>query len=74
MSKCRLAAVLTASVSMAAMCTTAKAQGVEAPPAAAEIVVTAQKRSEKLSDVPLSITAASGEQLANAGVSAPSDC
>ena len=33
-----------------------------------EIVVTAQKRSERLMDVPLSITAASGEQLAKQGV------
>lgn len=33
-----------------------------------EIVVTAQKRSELLRDVPISITAATGEQLTNAGV------
>ena len=33
-----------------------------------EIVVTAQKRSERLMDVPLSITAASGEQLARRGI------
>ena len=33
-----------------------------------EIVVTAQKRSERLLDVPLSVTAASGEQLAKQGV------
>ena len=39
---------------------------------AGEIIVTAQKRSERLSDVPVSITAATGAQLANAGVSAPS--
>lgn len=38
-----------------------------------EIIVTAQKRSERLSDVPLSITAATGEQLANVGVSSPAD-
>jgi iron complex outermembrane receptor protein len=38
-----------------------------------EIIVTAQKRSERLSDVPVSITAATGEQLAKAGVYAPSD-
>jgi outer membrane receptor protein involved in Fe transport len=36
-----------------------------------EVVVTAQKRSERLSDVPISVTAASGEQLAAAGVSNP---
>ena len=33
-----------------------------------EIIVTAQKREEKLSDVPLSITAATGDQLANRGI------
>lgn len=33
-----------------------------------DIVVTAQKREQALNDVPLSITAASGEQLANVGV------
>lgn len=38
-----------------------------------DIVVTAQKRAERLSDVPLSITAATGEQLAAAGVTAPAD-
>jgi iron complex outermembrane receptor protein len=32
------------------------------------IVVTAQRREERLQDVPLSITAQTGEQLANAGV------
>lgn len=34
-----------------------------------EIVVTAQKRSERLLDVPMSITATSGEELSNAGIS-----
>nr|WP_087575006.1 TonB-dependent receptor [Sphingomonas sp. CDS-1] len=38
-----------------------------------DIVVTAQKRAERLNDVPLSITAATGEQLAAAGVKAPAD-
>ncbi len=33
-----------------------------------EIVVTAQKRSERLSDVPLSITAANANQLQSLGV------
>jgi len=36
-----------------------------------EIIVTAQKRSERLSDVPLSITAATGDQLARQGVTNP---
>ncbi|WP_158298532.1 MULTISPECIES: TonB-dependent receptor [unclassified Sphingobium] len=38
-----------------------------------EIIVTAQKRSERLSDVPLSITAATGDQLLKQGVTSPSD-
>lgn len=38
-----------------------------------DIIVTAQKRSERLNDVPLSITAATGEQLARAGVHNPAD-
>ena len=33
-----------------------------------DIVVTAQKRSERLSDVPLAVTAASGEQLVKQGI------
>ena len=41
---------------------------VQDPAATQEIIVTAQKRSERLSDVPMSITAATGEQLRNAGV------
>lgn len=49
---------------------------VPAPPAAiieaGDIIVTAQKRSERLKDVPMSISAASGEQLARAGVTDPS--
>lgn len=36
-----------------------------------EVVVTAQKRSQRLSDVPISITAASGKQLADLGVTDP---
>ncbi len=44
-----------------------------ATPAGGEIIVTAQKRSERLQDVPLSITAATGDQLAKQGVSTPAD-
>lgn len=40
---------------------------------AGEIIVTAQKRSERLSEVPLSITAQTGDQLANAGVNSVAD-
>jgi outer membrane receptor protein involved in Fe transport len=39
----------------------------------AEIVVTAQKRSERLTDVPLSITAASGDQLQKQGITSPAE-
>jgi iron complex outermembrane recepter protein len=42
-------------------------------PAIGEIVVTAQKRSERLSEVPLSITAVSAETLAAAGAKGTSD-
>ena len=38
-----------------------------------EIVVTAQKRAERLSDVPVSVSAVSGEQLRNLGVSSIDD-
>lgn len=38
-----------------------------------DIIVTAQKRSERLNDVPLSITAATGEQLARQGINGPED-
>ncbi|MBP8671743.1 MAG: TonB-dependent receptor [Sphingobium sp.] len=52
---------------------TAPVRGTDEGAETGEIIVTAQKRSERLSDVPLSITAATGEQLANVGVSSPSD-
>ena len=38
-----------------------------------EIVVTAQKRSERVNDVPLSITAVTGDKLAEQGVTSASD-
>ncbi|HJT41844.1 MAG TPA: TonB-dependent receptor [Sphingobium sp.] len=38
-----------------------------------DIIVTAQKRSERLSEVPLSVTAATGEQLERSGVTSPAD-
>jgi len=40
---------------------------------AADIVVTAQRRAEKLVDVPMSVTQVSGQGLANAGVTTFSD-
>ncbi len=38
-----------------------------------DIIVTAQRKEQKLNDVPLSITAQSGDQLANAGIRQMSD-
>ena len=38
-----------------------------------EVIVTAQKRSERLRDVPISVTAVSGAQLANLGITQPRD-
>lgn len=38
-----------------------------------EIVVTAQKRSERLEDVPIAITAVSGDQLTSAGIKTTQD-
>lgn len=37
----------------------------------ADIIVTAQKRSERLQEVPISITAASGDQLKSLGITSP---
>ena len=42
-------------------------------PQVAEIIVTAQKRQERLSDVPLTITAVTGSQLARQGITSPDD-
>lgn len=39
----------------------------------ADIIVTAQKRSERLSDVPISITAASADTIKELNITAPSD-
>lgn len=44
------------------------AQGTGAPVFGEEVLVTAQKRSENIRDVPISITALSGEQIEDAGV------
>ena len=40
----------------------------EAAPEVGDIIVTAQKRAERLNDVPVSITAISGDQLAKQGI------
>ncbi len=80
----RLLLVLASGTCLAAIAETASAQSAAAPapvggaalagasvPAAAEdtdIIVTAQRREQRLQDVPISITAVSGDQLANRGV------
>lgn len=50
------------------VCAGAQAQTVPNAEAGEEIVVTAQKRSERLVDVPMSISARSGEQLVASGI------
>lgn len=49
------------------------AQEAEQPAAEGDIVVTAQKRSQSINDVPMSITALSGEQLAEQGINSAAD-
>jgi len=52
------------------------AQAQESQPTAdalAEVIVTAEKRSERLIDVPMSITAITGNQLAAQGITTPAD-
>ncbi|AEG50192.1 TonB-dependent receptor [Sphingobium chlorophenolicum L-1] len=60
-------------VSSAAYGQEAASSSNSAPAELGDIIVTAQKRSERLNDVPLSITAATGDQLAKAGVNNPAD-
>jgi iron complex outermembrane recepter protein len=64
-------------ISMVAICASPTAYAQQAAPSESltaapetigEIIVTAQKRSERLSDVPLSITAATGDQLTREGI------
>lgn len=78
---------LMSAVSLVALANTASAQGAgtgspasgstaapqDVPDAISDIIVTAQKRSDRLRDVPLSINAASGEQLKSAGITSTAD-
>src|ERR1700688_3712458 len=49
------------------------APGAASEPALDEIVVTAEKRSERVVDVPLSVTAVTGEQLVRQGITSAND-
>jgi iron complex outermembrane receptor protein len=63
--------ILATGVAAAALATGAWAQDGSAE--VGEVVVTAQKRSERLLDVPMSVSATSGEQLTAAGISSTGD-
>lgn len=79
MKRASLAGCLLVSTSLAggAWATTANAEVANAATPGAtevgEVIVTAQKRSERLSDVPISITALSADQLARRGITGPAD-
>jgi outer membrane receptor protein involved in Fe transport len=49
------------------------APGAPGDPMLDEIIVTAQKRTERLLDVPLSVTAVTGDQLLEQGIDAPTE-
>ena len=63
----------TPAVNTAVAIDTGAAPPVDTPPAIAEVVVTAQRRSENLQKVPISVTAITGAQLARANVSTTLD-
>lgn len=52
---------------------TCPAMAQTSPSAEGEIVVTAQRREERLQDTPIAITALSGKQLADLGIDTPSE-
>jgi iron complex outermembrane receptor protein len=57
----------------AALAQSATAPSATAPPSVEEVVVTAQKRSESLVNVPIAIVAVSGSKLASKGIEDMSD-
>jgi outer membrane receptor protein involved in Fe transport len=71
---CALVALIWAGMAAPAYAQTAAPGDTAAPEAAiSDIIVTAQKRSERLNDVPMSITANTADQLKFAGVSSADD-
>ncbi|MEJ7935386.1 TonB-dependent receptor [Sphingobium sp. AN558] len=64
---------LLASTSYAQTPTTTPAQGSEATSGAADIVVTAQRRSEKLQDTPIAVTAVTADTVQKLGLAKISD-
>jgi iron complex outermembrane receptor protein len=76
----RMKRILTVGVALAALGMAGAASAQSATPAAQDdsakvddVVVTAQKRTERLLDVPMSVTATSGEELSNAGIGSTSN-
>jgi iron complex outermembrane recepter protein len=70
---CLGAVVRTVSAQEAQAQTSAPSAAAEAPNQIGEIIVTAQKRSESINDVPISITAVTGDALTERGISDPAD-
>lgn len=66
------ATALTAALAPAALAQTAMVEA-EDGMSVGDIVVTAQKRSQSINEVPLTVAAATGDQLADRGVTDPSD-
>jgi iron complex outermembrane recepter protein len=58
---------------LAPLAVTASAWGQEAPLAVEEIIVTAERRAADLQDVPIAITAMTGEQLDRSGIQSTQD-
>jgi iron complex outermembrane receptor protein len=69
MSVSRISRVISSTLALAATMPLAASADESATAALEEVVVTAQKRSESLQDVPLSIMAVGGETLEQAGIS-----
>ncbi len=67
-----MASAASAIISYAALAAAAESTPAPAPGAVAEVIVTAQKRSENINNVGMSINALSGDQLVQRGIQDPS--